>query len=76
MSRHYIQMKANKTNSRINPSKTEGFNFREQIKRSPSKRDVDSIVIAARREGIDKKAPKAFFKLKALAKRRVAALSK
>ena len=43
-------MKANKTTSRINPSKTEGFNFREQIKRSPSKRDVDSIVIAARRE--------------------------
>lgn len=69
-------MKANKPNSRINPSKKNGFNFKEQIKSSPSERDVDSIVIGARREGIDKKAPKAFFKLKSLAKRRKAFLAK
>ena len=68
-------MNANKTNSRINPSKKKGFNFREQIKRSSSERDVDSIVTDARRKGIEEKAPKAFFKLKSLAKRKKTALA-
>ena len=63
-----------KTNSRINPSKTNGFNFKERIKDASSISDIDSTLANA--EILEGEAPQeVLYKLNALAKRKKKALA-
>lgn len=72
-------MNANKTNSRINPSK-EGFNFKERIKGASSGGEIDSILagvaVAAEAGSLGGEPSRYLYKLKSLAKRKKAALAK
>ena len=73
-------MNANKTNSRINPSKKKGFNFRERIKNASSAEEIDSIIADAidldAVVGLGEASRGVLFKLKSLAKRKKTALAK
>ena len=63
-----------KTNSRINPSKISGFNFKERIKEASSISEIDSTLANA--EILEGEAPQeVLYKLNALAKRKKKALA-
>ena len=72
-------MNANKINSRINPSKKEGFNFKERIKKAASGGEIDSNIADAIDAdavvGLGEASRGVLFKLKSLAKRKKTALA-
>ena len=72
-------MKANKTNSRTNPSKKNGYSFKESIKNASSGEEIDSIIADAKDldavVGLGEASRGVLYKLKSLAKRKKAALA-